>query len=111
MVGFNDHESSWSCTFDFATVYGCDQFVFGPFVFGPTQARGGTLDLLMANDPHVIRVAVVALIGNSDDSSLSAVISMAQAVPNLCASRKYFPKHQVNRKWWSTLKSAVFCSS
>ena len=35
----------------------------------------------MADD--LVRVAVVALIGNSDHSSLSAVISMAPAVPNL----------------------------
>ena len=41
--------------------------------------------------------SVVAPIGNSDHSSLSAVISMAQAVPNLCISRKVFLKHQVNR--------------
>ena len=33
-------------------------------------------------------VAVVAPIGNSDHSSLSAVISMAQAVPNFCVSIK-----------------------
>ena len=32
--------------FDFATVSGCDQLVVGP-----THARGGTLDLLMTNDP------------------------------------------------------------
>ena len=34
--------------------------------------------------------------GNSDHSSRSAVISMAQAVPNLCVSMKVFLKHQVN---------------
>ena len=44
----------------------------------------------------VVRAAVVAPIGNSDQYSLSAVISMAQAVPNLCVSRKIFLKHQVN---------------
>ena len=33
----------------------------------------------------------------SDHSSLSAVISIAEAVPNLCVSRKVFLKHQVNR--------------
>ena len=65
--------------FDFATVYGCDQLVVGP-----THARGGTLDLLMTDVPDLIRVAVIAPIGNSDHSSLSAIISMAQAVPNLC---------------------------
>ena len=59
-------------------------------VVGPTNARGGTLDLLMTDVPDVVRVAVVAPIGNSDHSSLSAVISMAQAVPNLCVSRKVF---------------------
>ena len=65
-------------------------------VVGPTQARGGTLDLLMTDVPDLVRVSVVAPIGYSDHSSLSAVISMAQAVPNLCVSRKVFLKHQVN---------------
>ena len=49
-----------------------------------------TLDFLMTDVPDLARVAVIAPIGNSDLSSLSAVISMAQAVPNLCASRKFF---------------------
>ena len=49
-------------------------------------------------------VAVVAPIGNSDHSSLSAVISMAQAVPNLCVNRKFFLKHQVN---WNTVCGAI----
>ena len=44
----------------------------------------------------LIRVADVAPIGNSDHSSLSAVISTEQAVPNLCVSRKVFLKQQVN---------------
>ena len=70
---------------DFSTVSGCD-----PLVVGPTHARGGTLDLLMTGVPDLLRVAVVAPIGNSDHSSLSRVISMVQAVPNLCASRKVF---------------------
>ena len=73
---------------DFATVFGCDQFVVGPI-----HARGGTE-----------RVDVVAPIGNSYHSSLSAVISMAQAVSNLCVSRKVFLKHQVN---WNTVCGAI----
>ena len=79
--------------FDFATVSGCDQLVVGP-----THARGGTLDLLMTDVPDQVRVSVVAPIGKLDHSSPSAVISMAQAVPNLCVSRKVFLKHQVNWK-------------
>ena len=74
--------------FDFATVSGCAQLVVGP-----THVRGGTLDLL-TDVPDIVRVASVAPIGNSDHSSLSAVISMAQAVPNLFVSRKVFLKHQ-----------------
>ena len=35
---------------------------------------------------------------------MSAVISMAQAVPNLCVSRKVFLKHQVN---WKTVCGAI----
>ena len=54
----------------------------------------------MTDVRHLVRVAVVVPIGNSDHSSLSAVISMAQAVPNLCVSRKVFLKHQVN---WNTV--------
>ena len=49
-------------------------------------------------------VAVVAPIGNLDHSSLSAVISMAQDVPNLCVTRKVFLKHQVN---WDTVCGAI----
>ena len=56
---------------------GCNQLVVGP-----THAYGGTLDLLITDVPDLVRVAVVAPIGNSDHSSLPAVISMAQAVPN-----------------------------
>ena len=73
-------------------------------VVGGTHARGGTLALLMTDVPDFERVAVVAPIGNSDQSSLSAVISMAQAVPNFCVSRKVFLKHQVN---WNTVCGAM----
>ena len=58
----------------------------------------------MIDVPDLVRVAVVAPIGNSDHSSLSAVISMAQAVPNLCVSRKVFLKHQVK---WNTDCGAI----
>ena len=85
--------------FDFATVSGCDQLVVGP-----THARGGILDFLMTNVPDLIWVAVVAPIGNSDHSSLSAVISTAKAVPNFCVRRKVFLKHQVN---WNTVCGAM----
>ena len=71
---------------------------------GPTHARGGTLDLLMTTVPDLVRVSVVAPIGNSDHSSLSAVLLMAEAVPNLCVSRKVFLKHQVN---WNTVCGAM----
>ena len=50
----------------------------------------------MTDVPDLVRVSVVAPIGNSDHSSLSAVISMSHAVPDLCISRKVFLKHQVN---------------
>ena len=65
-------------------------------VVSPTHARGGTLDLLMTDVPDLIQVAVVVPKGTTDHSSLSVVISMAQAVPNLWVSRKVFLKHQVN---------------
>ena len=83
---------------DFATMSGCDQLVVGP-----TNARGGTLDLQMTDVPDLVWVAFVAPIGSSDHSFLSAVISMAQTVPNMCGSRKVFLKHQINRNslWWN----------
>ena len=103
------HHQEWLCStntnrhgvaaFDFATVFGCNQLVVGP-----THARGGTLDLLMTDVPDLVRVAVLAPVGNSDHSSLSAVISMAQAIPNLCVSRKIFLKNQVN---WNTVCGAI----
>ena len=92
----NRHEVA---AFDFATVSGCDQLVVGT-----THARGGTLDLLMTDVPHLVHVAVVAPIGNSDHSSLSAVVSMDQAVSNLCVSWKVFLKHEVN---WNTVCGAI----
>ena len=84
---------------DFATVSGCDQLGVGP-----THACGGTLHLLTTDVPNLVWVAVVAPIGNSYHSSLSAVISMVQAFPNLCVSRKVFLKHQVN---WNTVCGAI----
>ena len=84
---------------DFATVSGCDQLVVGPI-----HAIGGTLDLLMIDVPDLVRVSVVAPIDDSDHSLLSAVISMAQAVPNLCVSRKAFLKNYVN---WNTVCCAT----
>ena len=105
----NGHHQEWLgstttnrhcvAAFDFATVSGCDQLVVGP-----THARGETLDLLMTDVPDLVWVSVVAPIGNSYHSSLSAVISMAQAVPKLCVSRKVFLKHQVN---WNTVCDAM----
>ena len=86
--------------FYFATVSACDQMVVSR-----THARGGTLDLLIPDDPDLVQVAVYAPIGNSDHSSLSAVISIAQAVPNLCVSRKVFLKHQLN---WNTVCGAIW---
>ena len=52
----------------------------------------------------IVLVAVVARIGNSDNSFLSTIKSIAQAVPNLCVSRKVFLKHQVN---WNTVCGAI----
>ena len=101
----NDHHQEWLgstntnrhgvAVFDFATVSGCEQLVVGP-----THEHGGALELLMTDVPDLVRVAVVAPKGNSYHTSLSAVISMARAVPNLCVSRKVFLKHRVN---WNTV--------
>ena len=82
MCELNGHHQEWLgstttnrhgvAAFDFETMSGCDQFVVGP-----THARGGTLDLLMTDVPDLVRVSVVAPIGNSDHDSPSAVISIA----------------------------------
>ena len=84
---------------DFATVAGCDQLVIGP-----THARGGTLDLLMTDVPDIVREAVVAPLGRSDHSTLSIAISMAQAIPNLCVSKRVLLKHQLN---WTAVCDAI----
>ena len=65
----------------------------------------------MTDVPELVPVTLVAPTGNSDHSSLSAVISMAQAVANLRVRRKIFLKHQVKRNnvcgttqdlpWWN----------
>ena len=71
---------------------------------GTIHARGGKLDLLITDVPDLVRVVVVAPIGNSDHSSLSAVASMAQAVPNICVSGKVILKHQDN---WNTVCDSI----
>ena len=73
MGDLNCHHQKWLgstttnrhgvAAFDFATVSCCDQLVVGL-----AHARGGTLDLLMTDVPDLVRVAVVAPIGNSDHS-------------------------------------------
>ena len=95
MVGYTTTNRHGVAAFDFATVSGCNQLVVGP-----TYAHGGALDLLMTDVPDLVWVAIIAPIGNSDHSSLSAVISIAQAVPNLCVCKKVFLKIQVN---WNTV--------
>ena len=70
-LGYTTTNRHGVAVFDFATVSGCDQLVAVP-----AHVRRRTLDLL-------VRVAVVAPIGDSDLFPLSAVISTAQAVLNL----------------------------
>ena len=76
MVGFYDHEPSCSAAYDIDTI-------------------GLLFTLLYHCRVAPSRVAVVAQIGSLDHSSLSAVISMAQAVLNLCVGMKVFLKHQL----------------
>ena len=99
----NGHHQEWSgstttnrhgvAARDFATVSGCHQLVVGP-----NPVHGETLDLLMTDIPDLVPIVVVSPIGNSD------LISMAQAVPNLCVSTKVFLKHKVN---WNTVNGAI----
>ena len=58
----------------------------------------------MTDVPDLVRVAVVAPPGSSDHSSLPAAISMAQAIPNLCVSRRVLLKHRVN---WTAVCDAI----
>ena len=110
-VGYlNGHHQEWLgstttnrhgvAALDFATASVCDQLVIGP-----THARGGTLDVLTTDVPELVRVAVVAPLGRSDHSSLSIAISMAQAIPNLCVSRRVLLKLRVN---WTAVCDAIF---
>ena len=109
----NGHHQEWLgstitnrhgvAAFNFATASGCDQLVVGPI-----HPRGGTLDLPMTDVADLVRVAVVAVMGYSHHSSLSAVISMDQAVPNLCVGRKVFLKHRVI---WNTVCVAIHGSA
>ena len=109
MGDLNGHHQEWlgSTTtnrhgvvaFDFATVSGCDQLVTGP-----SHACGGTLDLLITDVPDVVWVAIVAPLGSSDHLSLSAAISMAQAIPNYCVSRRVLLKHPFN---WTAVCDAI----
>ena len=92
MVGFYCHEPSRFAALDFSTVSGCVQLMTGP-----TQASGGTLDLLMNDVPDLVRVAVVGVVaqpGSSDHSSLSAAITIPKAIPNLCVSWRALLKHR-----------------
>ena len=62
-LGFTTANRHGVAVFDFATVSGCDQLLVGP-----THARGGTVDLLMTDVPHLVQVAVVAPIGDTAHS-------------------------------------------
>ena len=104
----NGHHQEWLgsttnrhgvAALDIATVSGCDQLVIGP-----THARRGTLNLLMTDIPDLVWVAVVAPVGSLDHSSLSIAILMAQAISNLCVSRRVLLKHRVN---WTAVCDAI----
>ena len=117
MGDLNGHHQEWLgstttnrhgvASFDFSTVSGCDQLIVGR-----THSRGRTLDLLMTDVPDLVRVAVVAPMGNSDYFPQSAVISMARGfqscVLDLCVSRKVFLKHQVK---WNTVCGAMMTNA
>ena len=70
---------------------GCDQLLVGP-----TPARDRTLDLVITDVSDLVGVAVIAPTGNSDHSYRLAVVSLAQATSNLCVSKIFFLKYQVN---------------
>ena len=91
-VGFYDHESSWCCSLwrricVWLRTVDC---LPDPCTWWNTWPPD---PLCFVHDPLCF---VVAPIGNSDHSSLSTVISMAQAVPDLCGRKKGFLKYWVN---------------
>ena len=49
-------------------------------------------------------MSAVTALGSSDHSSLSIAISMAQAISNLCVSRRVLLKHRVN---WTAVCGAI----
>ena len=86
VVRWYHHEPSWSCSF-----WLCNWLRSHSVGRRPNPCTWcNTLPPDDYNVPDLVRVAVVAPIGNSDHSSLSAVIPMTQAVPNLCVSSKVF---------------------
>ena len=102
VVGFYDHEPSWGCSLWLRNCVwlwsvGCRN---DPFVWWNTWSPDE-----WCSWPIVWVGCCCRHIGNSDHSYLSVVISMAQAVPNLCVSRKVFMKHQVN---WNTVWGAIY---
>ena len=76
MVGSTTTNRHGVAALHFATV----PIAINWLLYSPTHARGGTLDLLITDVPALVRVVVVAPIGNSDHFSLSAVISVTHAV-------------------------------
>ena len=88
-LGFTPMSHHGLAAFDIGTVYGC-----GQLVVSPTHGLGETFDRI-TDVSEIVRVAVVVPTSNSDHSPLSAVISMAQAVPKLYVTSKVFLKHQV----------------
>ena len=100
-IGFSNYKLSWCCSHWLLKSSLCS---FDQLVVGQTNEHCGTLHLLMINVSNLVQVAVVAHIGNSDHSSLSAVILMVLTIPNLSVSREIFLKHKVN---WTTVCGAI----
>ena len=101
MGDMNGHHQEWMCStttnrhFVAAlyseTVSWCDQLLIGL-----NHSRRGTLNLLITDVPDLVQVTAVAPLGNSDHSSLSTAISIAQSLLNVCVRRMVPLKHQVN---------------
>ena len=64
-------------------------FLVAIMVFDPTHARGGTLDLLMTDVSDLVQVVIVAQIGNSDHSYLSAVIRGLRRLKLVCEKKSF----------------------
>ena len=78
-------------TFNFALLSGCEQLVAGA-----THTSENRLNLILTNVPGIIEVSVIPLVGFSDHSLLSCIVSTAAHIPIVSVSRHVFLKSRAD---------------